>query len=154
MQKSHPNVVNPRDIAGECKKKKKKKKKKSQWPQRQWPLDRSGTVRTMLWFWTCKDNHFIIMMTAVKGIIRDFDNLLTAPRTVSNMYAQVAKAHLCANHVQHIKPLSRATCHILAVFYWLNHQPMEEGRKLEHREKTPDDELQKMPQTKAQTFKS
>ena len=27
MQKSHPKVVNPRDIAGERKKKKKKKKK-------------------------------------------------------------------------------------------------------------------------------
>ena len=72
-----------------------------------------------------------------------FYNLLTAPRAVSNMYAPVARAQLCANHVQHIKRLSRATsrvmCHvpqkdssaiksdrveigsILAVFYWLKH---------------------------------
>ena len=30
---------------------------------------------------------------------------------------------------------------------------MEEGRKLEYREKTPGDELQKMPHTKARIFK-
>ena len=30
---------------------------------------------------------------------------------------------------------------------------MKEGRKLEYPEKTPDDELQKMPHTKAQKFK-
>ena len=38
-----------------------------------------------------------------------------SPRTVSNTYAQVARAQLCANHVQHIERLSRATrrvtCH-------------------------------------------
>ena len=33
------------------------------------------------------------------------------PRTVSNTYAQVAQAQLCANHVQHIERLSSATCH-------------------------------------------
>ena len=31
----------------------------------------------------------------------------------SNMYAQVAQAQLCANHVQHIQRLSRATCSVL-----------------------------------------
>ena len=36
--------------------------------------------------------------------------LLTAPRTVSNTHAQVAQAQSCANHVQHIERLSRATC--------------------------------------------
>ena len=41
-----------------------------------------------------------------------FDNLLTVPRTVSNMYAQVARVQSCANHVQHIKRLSRATCSV------------------------------------------
>ena len=41
---------------------------------------------------------------------RLFYNLLTAPRTISNMYAQVAWAQWCANHVQHIKHLSHATC--------------------------------------------
>ena len=39
-----------------------------------------------------------------------FYNLLTAPRTVSNTYARVARAQSCANHVQHIRRLSRVTC--------------------------------------------
>ena len=42
---------------------------------------------------------------------------------------------------------------ILTLFYWLNHQPMKEDRKSEYQEKTPDDELQKMPHTKARKFK-
>ena len=72
-----------------------------------------------------------------------FYNLLTAPRTVSNTYAQVARAQSCANHVQRIERLSRATCratcHVVrkdssaitfdrveiafvwALFFWLNH---------------------------------
>ena len=41
---------------------------------------------------------------------RFYYNLLTAQRNVSNTYAQVAQAQSCANHVQHIKRLSRATC--------------------------------------------
>ena len=48
---------------------------------------------------------------ALKGAIRDFYNL-TAPRTVSNSYAEVAWAQSCANHVQHIERLSRATCSV------------------------------------------
>ena len=45
----------------------------------------------------------IIIIIAFKGAIRDFFyDLLTAPRTVSNTYAQVARAQSCANHVQHI----------------------------------------------------
>ena len=40
---------------------------------------------------------------------RFFYNLLTVPRTVSNTYAQVARAQSCANHVQHIERLSRAS---------------------------------------------
>ena len=32
-------------------------------------------------------------------------------------------------------------------------KPMKEGRKPEYPEKTPDDELQKMPHTKARRFK-
>ena len=43
---------------------------------------------------------------------RFFYNLLTAPRTVSNMQALVAWAWSCASHVQHIERLSRATCHV------------------------------------------
>ena len=55
----------------------------------------------------------IIVMIAFKGVIRDFYNLLTAPRTVLDMYAEVARA----NQMQHIKCLSRAkrlvVCHIV-----------------------------------------
>ena len=40
------------------------------------------------------------------------DNLLTAPRAVSNMYVQVALSQSCANHAQHIERLSHATCHV------------------------------------------
>ena len=55
----------------------------------------------------------VIIITAFKGVIRYFFyNLLTAPRTVSNTYAQVAWAQSCANHVQHIQRISRATCHV------------------------------------------
>ena len=40
----------------------------------------------------------IIKITiSFKGAIRDIDNLLTAPRTVSNTYSPVAWAQLCAN---------------------------------------------------------
>ena len=41
-----------------------------------------------------------------------FYNLLTAPRTVSNTYTQVARAQSCANHVQHTDRSSRATCRV------------------------------------------
>ena len=73
------------------------------------------------------------------------------PRTVSNIYAQVAQVRSCANHVQHIERFSHATyhvmCHVvqrdssaikfdrveiafmLALFYWVNHQPNEGGEE-------------------------
>ena len=56
-----------------------------------------------------------MIMIAFKGAIRNFFyNLLAALRiTVSNTYAQVAKAQMCAYHVQHIKRLSRAKCRVL-----------------------------------------
>ena len=54
----------------------------------------------------------MIITIALKGANRDFYNLLTAPRTVSNMNAQVARAQSCANHVQHLERLSRATCSV------------------------------------------
>ena len=54
----------------------------------------------------------IIIIIAFKGAVQDFDNLLTALRTESNTYAQVARAQSCANLVQHIERLSRATCHV------------------------------------------
>ena len=43
---------------------------------------------------------------------RFFYNFLTAPRTVSNTYAQVPQAQSCANYVKHIERLSRATCRV------------------------------------------
>ena len=54
----------------------------------------------------------IIIIIAFKGAIRDFFNLLTALQTVFNMYDQVARVQSCANHVQHIEHLSRATCRV------------------------------------------
>ena len=59
----------------------------------------------------------IIIIIAFKGAIRDFYNLLTAPRTVSNTYDQVARAQPCANHVQHIERLSRASVMLRATWY-------------------------------------
>ena len=50
------------------------------------------------------------IIIAFKGPNRDF--LLTAPRTVSNKYAQVAWAQSCANDVQHVERLSSATCRV------------------------------------------
>ena len=46
---------------------------------------------------------------------RFFYNLLTAPWTVSNRYALMARVQLRANHMQHIQRLSRATCRVPTV---------------------------------------
>ena len=46
-----------------------------------------------------------------------FYNLLTAPRAVSNTYAQVARTQSCANHVQHIERFSRASVMLRAAWY-------------------------------------
>ena len=54
----------------------------------------------------------IMIMIAFKGAIRTVYNRLTAPRTVSNTYAEVARAQSCANHVQHNEHLPRATCRV------------------------------------------
>ena len=53
----------------------------------------------------------------IKGAIRDFLQFLAAPRTVSNTYAQVARVQSCANHVQHIERLSRASVMLHATWY-------------------------------------
>ena len=61
-----------------------------------------------------------------------FYNLLTALQTVSSMYAQVARAQSCANHMQHKECSSHATCRVschvmqrdsLSYYVWqsLNH---------------------------------
>ena len=55
----------------------------------------------------------IIIIIAFKGKkSRFFYNLLTTPRTISNTYAQVARAQSCESHVQHIERLSRAACRV------------------------------------------
>ena len=51
----------------------------------------------------------LIIMIAFTGTPRDFYNLLTARRTASITYAQVALAQSCANHMQYIKCVLRAT---------------------------------------------
>ena len=45
------------------------------------------------------------VVISLKGAIQDVYNLLTAQRTVSNMYAQVVRVQSCANHMQHVKHL-------------------------------------------------
>ena len=79
----------------------------------------------------------IIIIIALKGAIRDFYNLLTAPRTVSNTYAQVAPgAIVCESRATH---RALVTCNLQCaswnegdssaikferveiVFSWLNH---------------------------------
>ena len=88
----------------------------------------------------------IINKIAFKGTI--FHNLLTAPQTVSNTYSHVVRAQSCANHVQHIKHSSSATCRVAchvvqressaskfdsveiaftwALSYWMNHLLMKD----------------------------
>ena len=43
----------------------------------------------------------IMTMIALKGAMRDVNNLLTALQTVSYMHAQAVRAQSCTNHVQH-----------------------------------------------------
>ena len=54
--------------------------------------------------------YFIIIIIYL--FIYFFYNLLSASRTVSNRYAQVAQVQSCVDHVQHIERLSRATCQV------------------------------------------
>ena len=59
----------------------------------------------------------IIIIIAFKGAIRDF---LQSPHSAANclnMYAQVARAQPCANHVQHIERLSHASVMLRATWY-------------------------------------
>ena len=60
----------------------------------------------------------ITIVIASKGAIRDFfffNNLLTAPRTVSNTYAQGVRAQSCTNHVQHMAAhhVQHVVCHVV-----------------------------------------
>ena len=57
-----------------------------------------------------------MIIIASKGSNRDFYKLLTAPRTVSNTYAQLTRALSFANHVQRIERFSRATCRYTTLY--------------------------------------
>ena len=117
----------------------------------------------------------IIIIIVLKGAIWEFYSLLTAPWTVSNTYPQVAKAQLCANHMQHIERFSHAICHVahavkgqLSYNVWQswNHiwfrfillvETITRRRRGGNRTtwtNPADDELQKMPHTKALKCKS
>ena len=61
---------------------------------------------------SCQVPGKVIIIITLEGATPDFYDLLTAPWTVFNTYAQMATAQLCANHVGHIKRLPRATCHV------------------------------------------
>ena len=100
----------------------------------------STCVLRSKWMWCHSDNNNNRIQ---RRYSRFFYNLLTAPRTVSNMHAQLIQAQSCTNHVQHIERLSRATCRVTchlvrrdssamkfdrvemafiwALFCWLNH---------------------------------
>ena len=104
-----------------------------------------------------------------------FFTISSQRRKLSQTCAQVARAQSCANHVQRIERLSRASVVLRATWYEGTAQllsltelkshlfelnfigwtikPMKEGRKPEYPEKTPGDMIQKMPRTKARRFK-
>ena len=93
-----------------------------------------------------------LLLSLLKVHFEIFYSLLTAPQTVTNIYAQVAKAQSCTNHVQPISCSSHTTCHVphdtrtaqlwhlLILSFILLAKMMKEGRK---QEKTPDDKLQR-----------
>ena len=66
----------------------------------------------------------VVVVVVFKGENRAFYNLLTAPRTVSNTYAQVARAQSCANQVQHIERLSRASYRVTCTWYEGRSKPL------------------------------
>ena len=53
----------------------------------------------------------------MNGAIRDFLQSRHSAANCLNTYAQVARPQTCANHVQHIEHLSRATCRDSATWY-------------------------------------
>ena len=76
------------------------------WLQQQWPCTHTSNS----YLFETDQNHemkayiimiMIIIMIALIGTIWDFYNLLTQLRTVSNMYAQVARVQLCKSRVTH-----------------------------------------------------
>ena len=66
---------------------------------------------------TKKVTQLNLLLSHSKALFEIFYSLLTAPRTVSNTYAQVARVQSCANHVQHIERLSHASVMLRATWY-------------------------------------
>ena len=91
------------------------------------------------------------MIIAFKGAIRDF---LQSPHSAANCLQHARSsgpgAIVCKSRPTH--PALKS--HLFELYFvgWII-KPMKEGRKPEYPEKTPGDELQKMPHTTAWKFK-
>ena len=118
----------------------------------------------------------IIIIITFKGVIRD---LLQSPHSAANCLQHVRSSgpsanvcKSCATHRAFISCKCHVMCHSvrrdssavkferelkshLFELYFIGWtiKPMKEGRKPEYPEKTPGDELQKMPHTTARRFK-
>ena len=109
----------------------------------------------------------IIMIIAMKSAIRDFYNLLTAPRTVCSAYAkrsrhnQILPCNISSSYRMSCATRCKGTAQ-LSSFTELKSQLFSfrlltetdgGGEETGVPEKTPYDELQKMPHTKVRRFK-
>ena len=56
------------------------------------------------------NNNNTVIIIALKGTVRDLYNPLIAPQTVSNAYAEVARAQLSSNHMPHVQHVK---CHVV-----------------------------------------
>ena len=126
--------------------------------------------------WVSMLHVIMIIIIAFKGAIRNF---LQSPHSAANCLQRVGSsgpgAIVCKSRATHralITCKCHVTCHLVRrdssainfdrveiafiwAFYFIGWtmKPMKEGRKPEYPEKTPGDELQKMPHTSARRFK-
>ena len=137
-------------------------------------LDKNGVTLE----WTCVPPLCVIVIVIItfKGAIRDFLTISSLPckpsqtRTLKwpgRNHVQITCNTLSTYYMQHVVLCAtwyEGTAQLLSLTELKSHlfelyltgwtiQPMKEGRKLEYPEKTPGDELQKMPHTKARRFK-
>ena len=105
------NAVLLTDVAvmTECVRQKKKEKKKKRTIRNDLAFVSVSTMRPNDYN-NNNNNNININSIKRRNLRFFFNNLLTAPRTVSYTYAHVARVQSCANHVQHIEHLPRATC--------------------------------------------
>ena len=118
----------------------------------------------------------IIIIIAFKDTVRDFFTISSQRRELSptrtlkwprRNRVQITCNTSSAYHVQHVVlratwyegtaqllSLTELKSHLFQLYFvgWII-KPMKEGRKPEYQEKTPSDELQKMPHTTARIFK-